>query len=115
MKRYIFSLISLIVLIIVLSLCLGVDVALSIPGGQKNCDTNLVSTSSTAAFAIVPDTSVTVNNGNFTRNCIITFSTELTYTIDSTDPLSAKSSALITLIQVLVPFKELSPKWRLRL
>jgi hypothetical protein len=96
MERYAFSLISLISLIIGLYLCLGVNLALSIPSGQRDCDTSVVKTNSLGIYTIVTGSSVTVNNGSTARQCIIQFSTEVTttagdqttlaYTIDSTNP-----------------------------
>lgn len=76
MKRYMFSLFSLTALI-GLSLCLGVNSAFSIPVGQRAVvQLGQVSTSS-STHTIVPDTSVTVDNGPKSRECIITFSTEV--------------------------------------
>jgi hypothetical protein len=82
-----------------LSLYLDVDLALSIPGGQRDCDLESAF-NTTNAYKIVTDTRVTVNNGDVSRNCIITFSTEvftslgdltlLGYTIDSTNPANCQ-------------------------
>jgi hypothetical protein len=92
MRRYTFILFVLIALM--LGLYFG-SIAQAIPTGQKDCETNAVNTSSTS-FVIVPNSSVTVNNGNTARQCVIQFSTEvrtsvgdqtfLRYTIDSTNP-----------------------------
>ncbi len=102
MKRYAFSL-FLVALILGLYLCLSTDLALSIPAPQKDCDINSVSTNS-SLYAIVPNMNVTVDNGDVSRSCIITFSTEvktslgdvtrLSYTIDSANPVNCQSQII---------------------
>jgi hypothetical protein len=72
MKRYTFSLFFLVALILGLSF---EPIAQAIPTSQRDCDTNVVSTSSTS-YVNVPDSVVTVNNGDSSRNCIFTFSAE---------------------------------------
>jgi hypothetical protein len=60
------------------TLMLGVCVppaAQAIPAGQRDIDTGLVATSS-RSFALVPNSSVTVDNGNTARSCIIQFSAD---------------------------------------
>ena len=103
MKQYAFSL-FLVALILGLSF---EPTAQAIPAGQRDCDTisagitlGLSGFVAPGQFEIVPNTSVTVNNGTVARNCIITFSTEvqtsfndltvLGYTIDSPNPANCQ-------------------------
>ena len=67
MKRYVLGLFFLVVLILGLSLCF-VDLAFSIPTSQQDCDLDTQSNNS-ATHAVVPNTSVTVNNGNIPELC----------------------------------------------
>jgi hypothetical protein len=48
-------------------------ITLAIPANQRDVELDTVQTSSTS-FVLVPPTSVTVNNGDIARNCIIQFS-----------------------------------------
>ena len=73
MKRFVFSL-FLVALTLGLSLCF-VDLSFSIPISQQDCDFDAPVTTSTS-FVLVPNSSVTVNNSFFSRNCIISFSAE---------------------------------------
>lgn len=91
-KQFTFS--SLILVVLILGQYFG-SIAQAIPSGQRDCEGGLVSTSS-GSYEIVPNTSVTVNNGDSARSCVIQLSTEvltsagdgtaLAYTIDSTNP-----------------------------
>ena len=69
------------------------DFAFSIPTSQQDCDFDAPSTMSTT-FVVVPNSSVTVNNGNLSRDCINSFNAgattgsegdgvEVTYAISS--------------------------------
>ena len=102
MKRFALNLFLVTALILTLGLCLSVGgLAWAIPNSQQDCSGG-GSTSSTD-FEFIPDMQVTVNNGFFKRNCIVTFSSEATtdstnglitivYAVDSTDPSSCTTA-----------------------
>lgn len=81
-----------------LAFCLAA-IAQAIPPNQRDVDTTSTGDLTNTADAIVSNTSVTVNNGNNQRQCIIQFSSEVSttevgdgvrvhYTVDSTNPNS---------------------------
>ena len=74
------SLFFLVVLILGLSLCF-VDLAYSIPTSQQDCEAAGETTSSTT-LVVLPNSTVTVNDGGQTRNCVISFSSEAVASVD---------------------------------
>jgi len=74
MIRYAFSLFFLLALTLGLTLSF-MDSAFSISTSQQDCDFDVHATDSTS-FVLVPNSSVKVNNGFLSRNCVISFIAE---------------------------------------
>ncbi|HEX3035914.1 MAG TPA: hypothetical protein VHT73_12440 [Thermodesulfobacteriota bacterium] len=73
MKRYLFSLFLPAALVLVLSFG---QIAQAINASQRDCSFSSRGFNSTS-YIVDPDISVSVNNGTSTRNCILTYSSEV--------------------------------------